>query len=189
MKASKISIALLAAMTAVSLAAATPAHAQLVLSGHGCNTGGAIALMGALGCRGAYVGNDANQQADVLQVIQADAGVPYVWLGKSDDANNGPFTSNPGGTSGMLTFDSPITGFFVLSLKAGNFFSLYGFNGTNTSSVSFTTIGVGVNANGGPLGLSHASLYVPATVVPEPSTYVLMATGLLAMGLIRRRRA
>jgi hypothetical protein len=188
MKASKISGALLAAITAVTLSAA-PASAQLVPSGHSCSFGGAVTLMGALGCRGAYVGNDANQQADVLQVILQDAGVPYVWLGKSDDANNGPFTSNPGGTSGTLTFDSPITGFFVVSLKAGNFFSLYGFNGSNTSSVSFTTIGVALNQNGGPLGLSHASLYVPATVVPEPSTYVLMATGLLAMGLIRRRRA
>jgi hypothetical protein len=30
---------------------------------------------------------------------------------------------------------------------------------------------------------------LPATVVPEPSTYALMATGLVALALIRRRRA
>lgn len=146
--------------------------------------------MGATSCAGAFLGNNKNQAVDVLAQLTSFGGT-WSLLGSSDDANNGPFTSNPAGITGTLTFDNIITGPFVLAVKAGNAFSLYYFlnGGAGVASVVYTTAGVSINANEIPNGLSHASLYTRvSSVVPEPSTYVLFATGLLGLALVARRR-
>jgi hypothetical protein len=187
MKGSKFGGALLAAVAAVSITASS-ASAQLTPSGFACTSNNALSFMGASACLGAFTGNDANQQPGVLSALSGAWGGSWNWLGKTDDPNNGPFTNSPSTNIGGLLFDSPITGPFVLALKAGDFFSLYLFNGSNTGFVNYTTGGVAVNPNNVALGLSHASMYRPTTVVPEPSTYALMATGLAALVVIRRRR-
>lgn len=179
------------------MAVSSPAQAQLTTTGLACTNGNALVLMGAASCSGAWSGNINNQTADVNAELTTAFGGNYTFYGYSNDANNGPFTGNPSTNNGTLTFDLPITGQFILGLKAGNSFSFYQFtNQVNVTSVNFTTIGVQVNRNNVAAGLSHAALYVdPASgtvgitaVVPEPSTYAMMIAGLVAMGVVSRRR-
>lgn len=144
-------------------------------------------------CAGAFSGNDKNQQADVLATILAEFGLAgALFQGASDDAGSGPFGGNPGGAAGTLTFDAAIDSPFVLSLKAGNAFSLFYFDGVGApiSSIDFTTLGVSVNPNEAGNGLSHASVYgtQPLAAIPEPHTNLLMLAGLAAIGFMAMRR-
>ena len=121
----------------------------------------------------------------------ATVGGPFSYEGKSDDAGNGPFTSDPDvATNGTLTFDQAISGWFVIGLKAGNNHSYYLFHALSpiTSLTFDSTAGVAVNRNGIPQDLSHANLYAVAPAIPEPETYALMMAGLAAVGFLSRRR-
>lgn len=171
------------------------ATAQLTPDSPACTSGNSLATLGATSCRGSFVGNNKNQQAGVLAEL-ASFGGTWSLLGSSDDANNGPFTSNPSGATGTLTLDSRLTGPFALILKAANNFSIYYFAnaGAGVTSISYTTAGTATNQQGIAQGLSHATIYTSVgggggvSVVPEPSTYVLMASGLFGLALLRRRR-
>jgi hypothetical protein len=137
-------------------------------------------------CSGAFEGNDTPQTADILAALANLSGTDgWFAVGKSDAANSGPFVSNPGTNSGTLTFDTPITGQFTLSLKAANAFSLFYYN-TSALTEILDTLGVSVNQNGIAQGLSHATLYA----VPEAETYAFMLAGLglLGLGVAARRR-
>lgn len=188
---------------AFALAAMTPslASAQLVEISPNCEV--AVMTPTYAMCGGAFSGNDGT--TDVMTYIATQFGLTdVVNAGKSDAGDSGPFTSNPGGSSGTLYFAVPINGSFVLSLKAGSNFSLYLFEGvTNLTSVDFSTTGVNLPNRGGNVNaLSHATLYMGdetyfgectqlggcITTTPEPSTYALMGTGLLAVGFVSRRR-
>jgi hypothetical protein len=143
----------------------------------------------SIGCAGSFVGN-INGSTSETTFLNTEFGGSFTYVGKSDDAGNGPFTSNPQvSTAGTLTFDSPLTGTFVIGLKAANNFSYYLFNALlPVSSLTFdSTAGVALNGQGIAQNLSHAALYVTAAV-PEPETYALMVAGLAAMGFMARRR-
>jgi hypothetical protein len=138
------------------------------------------------GCLGAFAGNDTPQMADILAAL-ADLSGTGGWfaVGKSDDPSAGPFVSNPETNSGTLTFDSPITGPFALSLKAANAFSLFYYNIQGpVTDIVFNTDGVSTNPIGIAQDLSHATLYA----VPEADTYAFMLAGLSLLGLVARRR-
>jgi len=182
-----------AIVIAASSVSAGLLSAQLVSTGLPCSASGALTFMGATSCLGAFDGNNkGNADLNALvasKILEFGAGA-MEFRGSSDDAGSfGPFTGNPNTLRfGTLTFDDRVVGPFVLAIKASNEFSLYYFlnTGAGVPSVPFTTVGV----KAGGAELSHASLYVGRlNVVPEPSTYALMATGLAGIvGIARRRR-
>jgi hypothetical protein len=141
---------------------------------------------GATACSGAWAGNNANQEADVLAELAVLSPGTWSALGTTDaGVDNGPF--NPFDdelNTGTLTLDGPISGTFAIALKGGNEFSLYVWeNVMDVNAVVFTM--------GGQSALSHASLYQAEIIpgpIPEPSTYALMLAGLGAIGLVARRR-
>jgi hypothetical protein len=185
-------------------AALAPAHAQLVSTGLSCDAGNVMVTgfdPDALACSGAWQGNISPQLADVEAQLATDfasfvgAGADFTLVGKSDDANSGPFVANAeNATTGTLTFDTPITGMFVIGLKASDSFSFYLFDGgmSGLTSIDFSTAGVSLNGQGMAQGLSHAALFVlengPVPGIPEPQTYALLLGGLAAMAMVARRR-
>ena len=142
---------------------------------------------GYISCQGALGGNIAAGQTD--SATFAGFGT-FSLVGTSDAAAFGPFTANPSGaTSGVLGFDTPQAGYFVLGIKGGPTYSLYLFNGgvAGISALNFDTLGIATdNGSAGP-GLSHLALF--AVPVPEPGTYALMLAGLAVVACLARRRS
>jgi hypothetical protein len=160
-----------------------------------CGASNALVHMGAEACSGAWDGNNVNKMGDVLAELNNsfsdEVGINGAWtyIGTTDAGEtDGPFSSVPSTTSGMLTFDTAQKGWFALALKADGKFSLYLFDGgqTGITSIPFITDGVALNVLNAPLELSHASLYLAP--VPEPQTYALMLAGLGLVGFAASRR-
>ena len=146
-----------------------------------CGDTGFVA-QAASDCRGSFAGS-LNGAAAELAYLAAQWGGGWTYSGNSDDGGNGPFTANPQvAFSGVLGFDAPISGDFVIGLKAGTQYSYYLFRGASgLSALTFSsTEGVATTVQGNPLALSHASLYVAA--VPEPGAWALLSAGLLGVG-------
>lgn len=178
----KSKLRLLCAFAAAS-ALASPALAE------DCNNT-TFSALAATSCLGSFSGNINGSQSE-LDFLQTSFGTEFTFLGKSDDALSGPFTSNPEvSQNGTLTFDAPMTGTFVIGLKAARNYSYYLFNaGAPVASLTFDdTAGVAVNNQGVPQDLSHANLYAAVTAVPEPETYALFLAGLGFVTFIAKRR-
>lgn len=156
----------------------------------------------ALQCVGATLGNTNGNSATLAAVI-AQLESSFDLNGGSAALNGWAESGTPSfnATTGTLTFSQVISGRFAIALKQSNQYSLYLLQATGpVNTINYTTAGV---QTGAVRGLSHANLYVVeggpnatcigangcATVVPEPSTYALMASGLLGIfGFARRRR-
>ena len=125
----------------------------------------------------------------------------FVFAGRSNEANGGPFQFDPGRVSmGTLQFDQPITGLFVLALQSAedDNYSAYLFDssafGGFAPSINFDTDGIAHpdgTARPIPPHLRFAGLFIqpsaPGTV-PEPAGVALALTALGALALTRRRR-
>ncbi len=145
-------------------------------------------------CIGAITGNDNGNQAGMVNSEWSSYGTfAPVNGGTSDQAGNGPFTSLD---NSPLLFDVPISGYFAVTLKQANFFSIYLFYAQDpVDGIFWDTRGVASNGGANnPDKLSHAVLYAPPgtplATVPEPSSIMLLGAGLAGFGAatVRRRR-
>ena len=179
------------ALLCIGFASASAASAALVSTGIACDAHATemTSQTGFIACSGSWSGNNSNQLADLQAQAMTDWGLTL----------SGPTDVTSSAGSELLTF-APEKGVFVISLKAGDAFSLYEFNGADVvggiSSIDFDTLGVGFISGHGSKSvvhfgqdLSHADLYVAASVVPEPSGIALLLAGLGGMALVSRRRS
>lgn len=190
MKMRLLSAALLA-FGAISLSAASASAGTLTSVSCGSGSVTADNFGSATACEGALSGNDTGAGNPLLISLNNGLFGSFVgdatWelLGKSDDANS-IFTADNDKTSGTWSILTAITSPFVISLKAGNSYSAYFFDGkTPITSGTFNTLGISVNGKGNAQALSHASLFVvktetPVKETPEPAT--VAALGMFAIG-------
>jgi hypothetical protein len=140
--------------------------------------------IGYLDCAGSFSGNNLNQAGGVQSAFLAEFGLTGLTSVFNIKGGNGR-------SDGTLSFAEQ-SGPFVISLKAGDAFSLYEFAG-GVTSVSFDTLGVGFFSGHGHKNihfgqdLSHATLYAGVAAVPEPSTYAMMLAGLAVLILVAHR--
>lgn len=180
---------------AVALMAATGAEAQLTPHNDPMCSLSDMTYMAftATDCRGNFTGNNTGARApDVIDYINSVWGLGLeTGSGSTTEAGDlsgaGPFESfDEELTSGTLTFDGPVSGDFVVALKASDFFSLYLFRGAEDwEYLEFTTSGVTTD----PVrALSHATLYGGTVRVPEPSSALLLVGGMILFAWFARRR-
>jgi hypothetical protein len=155
-----------------------------------------------LECRGAFEGNDKDDNQDVINSLDAfitNQGLAGMWTYSESDKSDqtggfGVFIANPQNSSGTLEFDNPMFGIFAIGLKVSNKFSLFLFEADETigvKSFDFTTDGVSVNKNDAAAQeLSHASFFrfvSTHTEVNAPATSLLFSIVICAF-FIRRKK-
>lgn len=162
----------------------------------------------ATAAAGVFAGNDNNLLSQLNAGLFPAFPADWVLVGKSDDASNGPFTSNPAVASGVLTLDSAIDGPVVLSLKASNAYVAYLFDDSFTGITGFVFDTSAIPFAQNPHALSHASLFRfdgdlgpggpgpggpgpggPGNQVPEPMSLAVWGVVLSSTWLARRRRS
>lgn len=186
-------------------AGSNPNSTSPALCGSGTVT--AFGLGSYTNCIGAFEGNDVTNGAagggDDPLLDQLSTGIfggitNWSLLEKVNKPGAGSKLSWTETSEGVGTWQvsSPITRSFVLSLKAGNFWSAYYFNNSSATEVTnglWNTLGVDLAGNGiNGKALSHASIFIAPgddqVEVPEPTT--LAALGLVAvagLGTLKRQ--
>jgi hypothetical protein len=144
------------------------------------------------GCVGSVSGGELTGAAAELALLSATWGERWVFVGRSDEPDFGPFASNPQvAFNGQVTFDSTQTGTFVLGLVSAGQHSFYRFvTKRRIGGLSFDSLeGVAMTPQGNPFPLSYAALYrMDVSAVPEPAPALLFALGLAALAWRRLPR-
>jgi hypothetical protein len=150
-------------------------------------------FLGYVDCIGAFDQRPPVQNAGLVPYLDLyfpEYGSWEYW-GSSEQWWRTLFANDPWRPTGTLRFDEPLEGVWGVALKSGTGSSVYVYDfGTPIAALPYSTAGTSLTTNDLPQGLSHANLFRPAdmTVVPEPSTYALLATGLVAVVGVTRRR-
>ena len=149
-----------------------------------------------------YSGNNNNYQegtdpAGYENYIAADFGVPGTWsfYGTSDPADPVDPVTNivGGGQSGVWSVFPAVDSFFVVTIKAADFFAAYLFSGlSDVLGGTFSVVGATKDADPTKTkyaGLSHLSVYTgPVSPVPLPAALPLLMMGLGGIAWLGRRR-
>jgi hypothetical protein len=150
-------------------------------------------FLGYVDCIGAFDQRPPVQNAGLVPYLDLyfpEFGSWEYW-GSSEQWWHTLFANDPWRPTGTLRFDEPLEGVWGVALKSGTGSSVYVYDfSPGTDALPYSTAGTSLNRNDMPQELSHANLFRPAdmTVVPEPSTYALLATGLVAVVGVARRR-
>lgn len=191
-----------AAVLAATLLVSSPASAQLTLSNRACTMVTFSLVVEA--CAGFYSGNELQSSAGGAASADELTALQSIGFGAGPANVLEKFSPLNGSTS--FNFVNVLNGATFIGIHFGN--GAQYFNGTpeyngngggtaffrltanNTDIFTLNQILVNnqlVNVNGSS-GISLYRTGTPTNVVPEPSTYALMAAGLAGLGLIARRR-
>jgi hypothetical protein len=114
------------------------------------------------GCAGSFAGGLSGGSSE-LAALGASFGGAWDYVGSSADAGFGPFTGNPQvAFNGVLNFDDPVSGRFVLGIVSNGQHSFYAFSTKRRiGGLGFDSLeGVATTPQGNPFPLDYAVLYV-----------------------------
>lgn len=179
----------------VGVASATPvclANPSCTLDGQTFTTTGGTSGGGLTFLASFTTKNQSNSEIAMLVTdYLALLGDKVTYLGRQDGSGLAPgivsiTTSNTGGLSGTWMLNAGTTGFI------GDFVAIHAGNGQSDNLFAIDSPGTsGTWATNNGKGLSNFDLFgmISTTKVPEPGTLALLGIGLIAIGLLSRRRS
>jgi hypothetical protein len=118
----------------------------------------------------------------------ASAGFTDVGLSFYQSSFFPTFTLNPGVTYGIGAIASVGGEWSTNNSSSGNPFTQNGITASDDNNANVINFGTPSLAGGGSAMIIVQLGRQPSTVVPEPSTYALLATGLVSLVIVSRRR-